>query len=200
MSRIAVIGASGYLGGNISKYLQEQGHDVIGVYREHPKDPENVLEKLWRTLQGDIEDSAFLKEIVSTAPEIIVYTVSLNHHDCEKDYLRSINVNVSPVMELGRLLSEQSSFKRFIYFSTLQVYGKIDPGEVIKEDRPIQPNNLYGLTHAFCEDGLSLLQRNKGLQSVCIRLSNGYGTPAFLFCDCWWLVLNDFCRTATQRR
>ena len=29
-----------------------------------------------------------------------------------------------------------------------------------------------------------------------VRLSNGYGSPVFKENNCWWLVINDLCKTA----
>lgn len=193
--RFTVIGASGYLGGRIAQYLKQQGHEVVGVYRTPPVDPLGVLDSLDETLQGDLIDTGFIHKVAACEPEVLVYTVSLNHHDSETDYRESININLAPLMELGRKLAEQNFFKRLIYFSTLQVYGTIQLGQTVDESTLINPKNMYGLTHAFCEQGLNYLKRTHRLDSVSLRLSNGYGAPAFPSCDCWWLVINDFCRS-----
>lgn len=198
MSRITVVGASGYLGGRIGLQLQQQGNEVIAAFRNPPCDPERNLDALSDTVQGDVTDKSFIDAIVETKPQALVYLVSLNHHATEQSYQHSINVNVAPLMDLARRLADQSGFQRLIFMSTLQVYGKASPNKTFIETDRIEPANMYGWTHAACEDGLLLLQRSHNLSSTSLRLSNGYGAPAFPSCDCWWLVLNDFCRSAIR--
>lgn len=198
MRRITVVGASGYLGGRIALQLQHDGYEVIGTFRRRPSDPKNNLSALSGTIQGDITDNNFIDVIADTKPHALVYLVSLNHHASETSYQHSVNVNLAPLMELARKLADQESFHRLIFMSTLQVYGKLSTDKMVLEKDPIAPSNMYGWTHAACEHGLELLHRTHNLQSTSLRLSNGYGAPAFPSCDCWWLVLNDFCRSAIR--
>ena len=51
---------------------------------------------------------------------------------------------------------------------------------------------MYMRLHIVCED---LLIKFKKIKSYSLRLSNSFGMPV-LKNDCWWLVLNDFCRSA----
>ena len=198
MSRITVVGASGYLGGRIALQLQQEGNEVIGTFRNPPCDPEKKLGTLFDIIPGNITDERFIERIASTKPRVLVYLVSLNHHAVETNYQQSVNVNIAPLMKLARMLADQSGFHRLIYMSTLQVYGSLSPDKILRESDRIEPTNMYGWTHAACEDGLRLLQNTHHLNSISLRLSNGYGAPAFPSCDCWWLVLNDFCRSAIQ--
>lgn len=198
MSRIIVVGASGYLGGRIALQLQQEGNEVIGTFRNPPHDPEKKLDALSETIQGDITDKSFIDAILDTKPQALIYLVSLNHHATENSYQQSVNVNISPLMELARMLAEQSGFQRLVYMSTLQVYGKTSTDKTVAESDLPAPMNMYGWTHAACEDGLHFLNRAHHLSSISLRLSNGYGAPAFPSCDCWWLVLNDFCRSAIR--
>lgn len=196
MSRIAIIGSSGYLGSSIAFDLIQKGHDVIGVFRNRPVCIDNSLQNFYSLMQGDITDHSFLHKITKAKPEILIYLVSLNHKQSEISLQKSLEINVAPLLELGGLFSAQENFKKLIYMSTMQVYGTLSPGEYIDENYPIKPNNMYGLTHYFCEEGLNLLFRTKRLHSVSLRLSNGYGFPAFPSSDCWTLVINDLCRSA----
>ena len=196
--RVAVVGASGYLGSFIALWMKKVGHEVVGVFRTPPVDPGHLFDVLDLTLKCDVTDESFTSQVVACRPEVVVYMVSLNHYDSEKDYHQSINVNVAPLVSLGHRLSHTNNFKRLIYFSTIQVYGSIPRGKVVTEATPVCPVNMYGLSHALCEQGLFFLQKQHLLDSVSLRLSNGYGAPVFSSCDCWWLVLNDFCRTAFE--
>lgn len=198
MSRIIVVGASGYLGGRIARYLQQIGNEVIGTYRNPPHDPENLLGSLYLSIQGDVTGHQFIEDIVATQPEYLIYLVSLNHRSAEKDYQHSININVAPLLTLGRKLATLGGFRRLIYMSTQQVYGQLPAEKIRLTPTHTDPDSMYGWTHSTCEDGLRFLNRKHQLNSVSLRLSNGYGAPAFPFCDCWWLVVNDFCLSALR--
>jgi uncharacterized protein YbjT (DUF2867 family) len=68
MSTIAVIGASGYVGGNIAKEALSRGYEVIAVTRSTPPDAHEGL--TWR--QGDLADEGLLRELASQASTIIL--------------------------------------------------------------------------------------------------------------------------------
>src|SRR5204863_6904002 len=44
------------------------------------------------------------------------------------------------------------------------------------------------------------LSRNHSLKTVVLRLSNGYGAPAFPVTSAWQPAVNDICRQAVQQR
>jgi putative NADH-flavin reductase len=68
MSTIAVIGASGYVGGNIAKEALSRGYEVIAVTRSTPPDAHEGL--TWR--QGDLADEGLLRELASQASTIVL--------------------------------------------------------------------------------------------------------------------------------
>lgn len=68
MSTIAIIGASGYVGGNIAKEALSRGHEVIAVSRSTPPETRDGL--TWR--RGDIADEGLLRELASQASTIVL--------------------------------------------------------------------------------------------------------------------------------
>jgi UDP-glucose 4-epimerase len=97
-------------------------------------------------------------------------------------------------------LKKIKRFKKIIYFSTMQVYGKINSGDLVRENYPIKLQNIYALTHNMCEKILNHLYFAQGLLSTSIRLSNSYGYPELKTCNCWWLVLNELCKMAKKEK
>ncbi len=184
--RICIVGASGYIGSKIVSYLKKKNH-LIAVTKK-----KNIKNKIF--LNG------INKLIIKAKPEIIIYTISLNHHDSEKNINHSINVNVKPLFSLCKNLKKIKRFKKIIYFSTMQVYGKINSGDLVRENYPIKLQNIYALTHNMCEKILNHLYFTQGLLSTSIRLSNSYGYPELKTCNCWWLVLNELCKMAKKEK
>lgn len=198
--RYLIVGISGYLGGALAAHLKSNGHEVHGVYRTWPKDEMMVLPAMDSLIQGDISCAETMEAVLEIRPEIVIYTASQNHNQSEFNYQKSINLDVAPVLELGRRLSTSTGFQKFIYFSTFQVYGKTIPGETITEDTVVNPVNMYGFTHLMSETALKFLSEIKNLNVSILRLANAYGAPIFSSADCWWLVINDLCLMASKNK
>lgn len=194
--KICIIGASSYVGGWLTETLKNRGHDLAVVYRNEPICDTNWKDGTFKTIIGDVTDSKVLDSIVEIEPEVVIYLISLNHIQSEKNFFDTLNINVSPLGYLVKALAKSKSFKKFIYFSTLQVLGKIENGSFVDEYTTPSPLNNYGLTHFFCEEVLAMQKRINGFNYTIIRLANSYGPAKFGSCDILWLVINDFCISA----
>lgn len=196
--KICIIGASSYVGGWIVDSLKGGKHDITIVYRNEPICDYDWKVGINRVIVGDITDSNILNTIIELEPEYVVYLISLNHIQSEYNFFTSLNVNVSPLGYLANGLAKLKSFKKFIYFSTLQVIGKINNGQIIDESSIPKPLNNYGLTHFYCEEALAMLNRSNNLNYTIIRLANSFGPAKYYSCDTLWLVINDFCSSALK--
>jgi len=196
--RILVTGANGYLGGRISEHLANQGNDVIALIHHQPDSPDDWLNKMERVIEGDATSRDILLSAMETEVDCVIFAISLDHRVIGKDPFRTLAVNVGILWELLEIYAEKGGGK-LIYLSTQQVYGRRSPGDVIREEDILQPVNAYGMTHKFCEDLCELYSRERELNCISVRISNSFGTPIFPSCNCWWLVINDLCKTAWQQ-
>jgi len=196
--RILVAGASGYLGGRISEYLADQGNDVIALVHHRPACSDEWLSKMERVVEGDATNRDVLLSALESHVDCVFFTISLDHSVSGKDPFATLAVNVGILWALLDIYVENGGGK-LIYLSTQQVYGKRNPGEVIYEEDSLLPMNAYGITHKYCEDLCELYSRERQLNCISLRLSNSFGAPVFPHCNCWWLVINDLCKTALQQ-
>jgi len=194
--RIAIIGATSFIGGALMAQLVEQGHHVTPVYRRQPAGG-GVWWGVQDKIQGDIRDDSVLDAIVSRAPDVCVYLISLNHMDSAASISQVLPVNLSPMWRLFERLSQNDWRGKIIYLSTQQVYGLIG-GDTVDELYPARPRNQYALTHYMSERVCEYYDRNYEFSIVSVRLSNSYGVPAFKSTDCWWTVINDLAKTLTE--
>lgn len=195
---ICVIGCTGYLGSKISSQLYNKGHKVIGVCRKFPRKNKKFRKIFSKVIEGNIENPNFQKKILSISFSSIVYTISLNHKISEKSLSNSIKVNYIPLLNICNMIAQKNLNIKIIYFSTMQVYGNYSQEKLVSEKNKKNCINVYALTHSMCEDILSIFSRFSGIKSTSLRLSNGYGFPELRTCDCWWLVINDFCLNAQK--
>lgn len=193
--RIVITGATGYIGARLCQYLAARGHDIIAVC--YPLIPEvNYWGKNFvKIFQGDIREKKTIVKIVKLNADVIIHLVSLDQFDSEKDVNFVSKINVLPTWNL---LKESSKYglRKFIYFSTIHVYGRIEGAQVINEDSPVGTGNSYALTHLLCESICDHFNRNSDTDVITARISNSYGAPIFPENNCWWLVINDLCKSA----
>lgn len=84
--------------------------------------------------------------------------------------------------------------KRFVYMSTMHVYGtRIAEDAVLTEDLRPEPRALYAIARLASEHVASGLSAG-GMEVVVLRLTNSLGAPAHPSVDRWTLVSNDLCR------
>lgn len=192
--KILITGGSGYIGARLSLYLSQKGFDIIPLCNSKIPDNREWVESMHLVLQGDLREQATLNKIEAVRPDTIIHLVSLDHNQSGINLQETLQVNVQSTWELLSL-STSIGLEKFIYFSTIQVYGQTRES-VVTENTKLQPSNAYGLTHKMSEDLVDFYRRSKNLDAVSLRLSNSYGEPVFHEANCWSLVVNDLCKSA----
>jgi len=197
MKKVLLIGGSGYLGTRISKYLSENGFKVFVFCRSLPKKSswESLISEF---IIGDITKKEDLNKLSVEQFDIAIHLVSLCNQDSNENPDSISSVNILPTLNLLRILT-QRGLKKFIYFSTIHVYGKL-PKNLITEDFIPNPISVYGLNHLLSENVCNYYDKTTNTTCINLRLSNSYGSPVNKDIDCWRLVLNEFCKSAYQEQ
>jgi UDP-glucose 4-epimerase len=191
--KIVVSGGLGYVGGRLSKYLAEQGHEVVALSRQA-----NTLPSLSLPAGMTVQHPDWF----ATAPERLksfdtfIHLAALNEHDCVKFPEKAIEVNITHTLQwLDR--AQRAGINQFIYFSTAHVYGKPLEGFYDEQTltRPVHP---YAITHKCAEDYVLSYRAEKGMNNIVIRLTNSFGGPAFPTAERWTLLVNDLCKSAVE--
>jgi UDP-glucose 4-epimerase len=193
--RILITGANGYLGAQFCRYLAAQGHKVTALcFPQLPQD-QDWCHSMEEVLVGSIAEDATIELLSAKSFDSIVHLVSLDHRQSQQASPEEVlNVNVQPCWKLLNTFAPRG-LKRFLFFSTIHVYGLFS-AETIIESHPLAPANVYALTHALSEKICEYFNRTTPTRCVTVRLSNSYGHPVFPENNCWWLAVNDLCRSA----
>jgi len=171
---------------------------VIAVLRNLPTGNRTWQAKLSSIVQGDVTQDAVYANLQDCGAGAVVYTVSLNHTDSEKDLARAMAVNVTPAWRAFDL-ARRIGASRIVYLSVQQVYGRGYTGTFTEQSLP-KAANFYGLTHLLCEKIAGYYDRSDGLRCISLRIASGYGKPVFKTNNCWTLVVNDLCRMAIEKQ
>ena len=192
--KILVLGAAGYLGSRICQNLSKKGYQVIACVRSKNTINEKWLNLMYKIIVGDIRRPDTIQAVLDSNVDIMINLISLNDKLSESDPTTVSSINVMPAWHLLFRLSK-TKLKKFIYFSTIHVYGK-NKNMPLYETENVNPGNMYGLTHLLTENICNFFNNRTGIDCINIRLSNSYGPPIIDNINCWNLVLNDFCRSA----
>jgi UDP-glucose 4-epimerase len=171
-----VTGGAGFIGSRLARHLADKGHKVF------------VLDDLSTGFERNIPaGSIFLKADISNAHELeelemperfdTVYHLAAQSSGevSFDDPARDIDVNYKGTLNILRLAA-QKKCQRFIFTSSMSVYGEVDPSQPrVSEDNPCKPVSYYGCNKMASEKLISLFTNQAGLQPTIFRLFNVYG-------------------------
>lgn len=195
VQKILITGANGYLGAQISRHLALKGHRITALcYPEKPGDTD-WCELMEEVLVGSVAERKTIDALKKKSFDTIIHLVSLDHRQSQTVTPEVADaINVQPCWMLLDAFKD-SGLKRFLYFSTIHVYGSL-PNILLTENHKLAPSNVYAMTHAMCEQLCDYYNRTTDMNCLTVRLSNSYGHPVFAENNCWWLAVNDLCRSA----
>jgi UDP-glucose 4-epimerase len=194
--KVLLTGGCGYIGGRLAQMMStDAGYElVLGTRRPAGAPPWAPHAAVVRT------DWASEPELarVCRGMDAIVHLAGMNAADCARDPVAALEFNAVGTARLMRAALD-SNVRRFLYLSTLHVYGAALVGSVNEETRP-EPRHPYATSHRAAEDVVCTAHAANRIQGIVIRLANAFGAPVDPASDCWSLAINDLCRQAVQTR
>jgi nucleoside-diphosphate-sugar epimerase len=146
--RYVVTGATGAVGPAVTNRLARHA-SVVALARQVPA--AELLDPGVRFESVDLLDSR-AGQFVRDADVVCHLAAKLHVNDpgasLRAEYERT-NVDATK-----RLVDATPPSSRFIFFSTIDVYGPTPPGEVADEDTPARPRSLYGETKLQAEQAV----------------------------------------------
>jgi nucleoside-diphosphate-sugar epimerase len=143
--KIAVTGASGFIGGHLCAALGAAGHEVHAC---------------------NVRGGTKPRDLGST--EVLVHLAAVAHtRGVDAAMLR--NVNVGLPLDLGRLCAVTGM--RMVFISSVKVHGE-QTAAPLHEGAPFSPKDEYGESKARAEDGLRAI---RGLSLTVLRPPLVYG-------------------------
>ncbi len=156
LSRVVVLGASGFVGRRLADELERQGHEVIG---HSSKSLELTRPEAFATLDGVV------------GPETILVFASALTPDKGQN-IATLMTNLQMAANVSRYL-EAHPVGRCVYVSSDAVYGfDFNP---VTETTPIAPGSYYALAKYAGERMLEYVAATKGLPLLSLRIAGVYG-------------------------
>ena len=167
--RIAITGATGFLGSHLAEDFLARGWEATLLSRTAEKaDP-------WRSRGrvevGDVADPAALDRLFDGA-DVAIHLVS-NFRTASDPPERYAHTNVQGTQN-AVAAARKAGVRRFVHCSTIGVHGHVrsTPGN---EDSPFHPGDLYQTTKAEAEAFVRAEGLREGMEIVVVRPCSIYG-------------------------
>ncbi len=195
--KILITGATGYIGSCLTEFLSKEGsNDIIPLCRKLPNHFMDWKDK-FEVIECDVTLLNDLKKSIPKKIDIIIHLAAYNNVDTEQMPDKSLIVNGIGTRNMLEIARDRGC-RTFIYFSTLQVYGKELEGNYSIET-PVNCFDDYALTHYIAEEYCKMFSRRYNLNVNVVRPSNGFGCLVHPKIDRWTLVPACFCLSAYER-
>ncbi len=172
MPNYLVTGAAGFIGAAVARNLINQGDTVVTVdnlttgFREAIPDGVQFIE-------GNCQDSKIIASLQPFKFDAILHIAGQSSGEISyDDPLYDLQTNTQSTLLLLKLASE-TDCRKFIYASTMSVYGD-HPDKPVAEEESTFPESLYGVGKIASEHYMRIYQQY-GIETTSLRLFNVYG-------------------------
>lgn len=180
-----ITGGGGFIGHNVTRFLEEQGHEclVVDTFTDYgfiPRDEiDYLVQERLRKFKSeiydvDIRNVGLLEEVFKRNQfDCVIHLASFPRQKVvEQDPRLASEVMATGLINLLEL-SKNYSVSKFVYISSSMVYGDFE--QDVKEDAPCNPIGQYGIMKYMGEKLVEDYTRRGCFKSVIIRPSAVYG-------------------------
>lgn len=172
---ILVTGAGGFIGRELLSALLDRGQDKIvavdqdlGTVADHPRVIKVAADIVEREAMGPLFDGSI---------DAVIHLAALPGGASERDPLLSRQVNVAATLDLIDMAASQGTSPRFVFASTIAVFGSPFPVEGVDDETPAMPRMIYGMHKLMTEIAVATMSRRGAIDGVCLRLPGIVARP-----------------------
>ncbi len=180
-----ITGGAGFVGHNVTRFLEQQGHEciVVDTFTNYGFIPQNEIVYLSQARMRrfvsevydiDIRDAGMLESLFQNQqPDAVIHLASFPRQKVvEQDPAEASEVMTTGLINLLEL-SKQYNVKKFVYISSSMVYGDFDSD--VNELALCYPIGQYGIMKYMGEKLVEDYSRRGCFDHVIIRPSAVYG-------------------------
>lgn len=173
--RILCTGSAGFIGSHLVDELIHQGHTVFGIDNLSIGSEKNISPEAKRNFyKCDLRRRDMTHLIMRIARPQIVYHAAAWAHEGLSQFCPTLIMENNMTATMNILTASiKQKVKRFIYFSSMAVYGEQIPP--FNEKMPRKPVDIYGIMKTACENSIEVLCRVHDIEYTILRLHNVIG-------------------------
>ncbi|MBA3258280.1 MAG: NAD(P)-dependent oxidoreductase [Gemmatimonadales bacterium] len=173
--RLLVTGGTGFIGSHLAEEGRRRRAEVVALgLADRPEERANVelLRRLGvEIVPGSITDAELCRRAVRGATHVFHLAVAMREGAKQDEFFESVNLDGTRALLEA---SAEEGVRRFVYCSTIGIYGHRAPG-VTREDSPLAPGNVYERTKVAAERMVREVGARAGLPYVILRPADVYG-------------------------
>lgn len=172
--KILLIGGLGFVGIRFIRKFSNL-HQIQIIHKKTESQNHSNMNFLKNTTLEycSVEDKKILNIIEKSKPDVVIHLAALSGiRRCLDDPQKAFLTNVYGTFNVIKACTRIGC--KLIFCSTREVYGET-LGEKTKEDEPLLPNNIYGLTKMLAENLIKYASEKDNLDYTILRLTNVYG-------------------------
>jgi len=151
--KLLVTGIEGYIGCLLGPFLQERGHDVLGLDTGYHREgwlfsDRALVPSFPRTLNRDVRRVSI--DDVRGFDAVVHLAELPNDPLLDSNPELTFEINHQASVRLAQL-AKAAGVKRFVYTSCCSVYGSGNPDRLLDERSPIDPQTTYATCKALVE-------------------------------------------------
>ena len=174
MATYLVTGGAGFIGSAIAKKLISNGHEVYIIDNLKTGCLEN-LPKEAIFINGDFSKDETIAKLKDTKFDVIFHiggqsSGEISYEDPEYD----LNTNTLSTLKLLQYCVK-TGCRKFIYASTMSIYGEKKGQEQFSETDEVNPKSFYAVGKLASEKYMDIFSKQFGIDVVSLRYFNVYG-------------------------
>ncbi len=171
---VLVTGGRGFIGRAVAKLLQRAGYEVVSLDATQLTTSGAEIDEVL----CDLTDAVQLQRVFE-ARRIggIIHLAAILPTAAQREPVRATRVNVEGSLHLLEM-ARRFGVQRFVFGSSLSVYGTCPVDHVASEADRAAPEDLYGAAKLYVEQLGDAYRRSHGLEFVSLRIGRVVGPGA----------------------
>ena len=191
---VLVTGGRGFVGRAVGKLLRQEGYEVVALDLSAPSAGAQDGGALdgERHVACDISNAKQLRRVFEMNRITgIVHLAAMLPTVSQREPARATEVNVIGSLNLLEMAKE-FGVRRFVYGSSVSVYGTGSAEQVIAESDPAAPEDVYGAAKLYVEQIGAAYRKRHGLEFVSLRFGRVLGPEAQSTTSAWRSEIFEF--------
>ena len=194
--KVALTGATGFIGRYIARQLAEQGHSLRCWYRptSDREGFDSIGELEW--IEGDLGDRASADALVDGCDAVVhaaLYRPGAGFRGAEGDLVEFAQRNVIGTLQLIEAV-RRTGVGRFVFISTCAVHEKILDDRPLDEAHPLWATSHYGAHKAAIEKFVHSYGLGQGYPICALRPTGVYGVARPIQHSKWYDLVSAIVR------
>ena len=184
-SSVLVTGGRGFIGRSVCALLAQEGYRILSVDQANDEALSSNPVQGYQNSRCDIANAAQLQTLFATERiEGIIHLAAVLPTAAERDPFLATRVNIGGSINLLEM-ARQFAVRRFVFASSLSVYGTHSLQECISEEHRACPEDLYGTAKLYVERLGEAYRQQHALDFVSLRIGRVVGPGAQSQTSAW---------------